>query len=56
MAEKFSKMIMEREKEFAESKKNENIWDDLQNIGIDKEEVENMSLKEFLVVVDRHNF
>ena len=60
MAEKFSKMITEREKEFVESRENSRTESfggiNFQNIGIDKEEIENMSLKEFLVVVDGINF
>ena len=49
-------MIEDRELEFAASKENDEIWADLNTINLTKEEMDQMSLKEFLLIVDRHNF
>ena len=49
-------MIEEREKEFAKSKMNEEIWTELNTICLTKEEMQQINLNEFLKIVDRHNF
>ena len=49
-------MIDEREEQFVASKDNDEIWADLNTINLTKEEMNQISLKEFLLIVDRHNF
>ena len=49
-------MIEDREAEFEASKEDDEKWTDLSSMNLTKEEIDQMSLKEFLLIVDRNNF
>ena len=49
-------MIDEREREFIEMKRNDSIWAYLDDIDIRLDQIQTMTLKDCIVLIDRQNF